>query len=157
MHILFLHFHYPSHWKASTVSSLQPKDWLFSSSCKDWYWLPWYQPGIVTTKRWYCFLSQAPRDSTSMSVSCKFWYVLPAMPVSIYSCQWHDFIRLCDIPDNTTLKITLALTWAAGAFRCTSGCFWLALFATCSYSDWRRDSAAAVSTNRWQVLHAKAP
>lgn len=47
--------------------------------------------------------------------------------------------------------------WAASAFRCTSGCFWLALFATCSYSDRRRNSAAAVTTNCWEILHAKAP
>lgn len=37
-------------------------------------------------------LSSAKRLD-SMSVSCEFWNVLPALSVSIYSCQLRDFIH----------------------------------------------------------------
>lgn len=143
---------------------LQPPAQLSSSGCKDWVWLlcmlkshPWYQAGIVTIKWWYCFFLLSAKRLDSLSVSWEFWYVLPAVSVPLCSCQGHDFIEQCDIPDNTTLKITLALTWAASAFWCTSGWFGVALFATCPYSDRGGNGAAAVSTDRRQVLHAKAP
>lgn len=48
----------------------------FQLRFKDWVWLPctlkshpWYQPGIVTIKGWYCFYLLSAKRLNSMSVS----------------------------------------------------------------------------------------